>query len=56
MLPGIGIFGTDPVVRILVPYLQAKGFRVEAIWSLTLQGQLGQFTDNEITINNHFIP
>ncbi|XP_021956561.1 glucose-fructose oxidoreductase domain-containing protein 1 [Folsomia candida] len=36
MLPGIGVFGTDPVVKILVPYLQAKGFRVEAIWSLTL--------------------
>jgi hypothetical protein len=38
MLPGIGVFGTDPVVKILVPYLQAKGFRVEALWSLTLQG------------------
>ncbi|CAL8113070.1 unnamed protein product [Orchesella dallaii] len=36
-LPGIGVFGTDPVVKILVPYLQAKGFRVEALWGLTLQ-------------------
>lgn len=38
-LPGIGVFGTDPVVKILVPFLQAKGFRVEALWGLTLQGK-----------------
>lgn len=37
-LPGIGVFGTDPTVKILVPFLQAKGFRVEALWGLTLQG------------------
>jgi hypothetical protein len=38
MLPGIGIFGSDPVVKVLVPYLKGKGFRVEAIWAATLQG------------------
>jgi len=33
MLPGIGIFGCGQLVRVLVPCLRAKGFKVEAIWS-----------------------
>ena len=36
MLPGIGVFGTGDIVRSLVPFLRAKGFRVEAIWGRTL--------------------
>lgn len=32
MLPGIGVFGTGPVVRVLVPILRNNGFTVEAIW------------------------
>lgn len=36
MLPGIGIFGTGNIVKIIVPYLKQKGFKVEAIWSRTL--------------------
>lgn len=37
MLPGIGVFGTGPVVKVLVPFLREKGFKIEAIWSRTLQ-------------------
>ncbi|XP_076030102.1 glucose-fructose oxidoreductase domain-containing protein 2 isoform X2 [Oratosquilla oratoria] len=37
MLPGIGLFGTGDIVRALVPFLRAKGFRVEAIWGRTLE-------------------
>lgn len=37
MLPGIGVFGTGPVVKVLVPILRESGFKIEAIWSRTLQ-------------------
>lgn len=37
MLPGIGLFGTGPVVKILVPILRENGFKIEALWSRTLQ-------------------
>lgn len=36
MLPGIGVFGTGPTVKVLVPFLREKGFKIEAIWSRTL--------------------
>lgn len=35
MLPGIGVFGTGNTVKLLVPMLRAKGFKVEAIWGTT---------------------
>ncbi|XP_045517755.1 glucose-fructose oxidoreductase domain-containing protein 1 [Pieris brassicae] len=37
MLPGIGVFGTGAVAKVLVPFLREKGFPVEAIWGVTLQ-------------------
>lgn len=37
MLPGIGVFGTGPVVKVLVPILRENGFKIEAIWSQTVQ-------------------
>ncbi|KAL3285110.1 hypothetical protein HHI36_019234 [Cryptolaemus montrouzieri] len=37
MLPGIGVFGTGPVVKVLVPILQENGFKIEAIWSHIIQ-------------------
>ncbi|XP_030746501.1 glucose-fructose oxidoreductase domain-containing protein 1 [Sitophilus oryzae] len=37
MLPGIGLFGTGPVVKVLVPILRENGFKIEAIWSRTIQ-------------------
>lgn len=37
MLPGIGVFGTGSVARVLVPILREKGFNVEAIWGPTLR-------------------
>lgn len=37
MLPGIGVFGTGPVVKVLVPILRENGFKIEALWSQTLQ-------------------
>ncbi|XP_012259995.2 glucose-fructose oxidoreductase domain-containing protein 2 [Athalia rosae] len=36
MLPGIGLFGTGQVVRVIVPFLRAKGFKIEAVWGRTL--------------------
>lgn len=36
MLPGIGIFGTGAIVKIIAPYLREKGFNIEAIWGRTL--------------------
>ncbi|XP_063222860.1 glucose-fructose oxidoreductase domain-containing protein 2 isoform X1 [Bacillus rossius redtenbacheri] len=36
MLPGIGVFGTGNVVKVIVPFLRDKGFKVEAIWGRTL--------------------
>lgn len=37
MLPGIGVFGTGAVAKVLVPFLREKGFKIEAIWGMTLQ-------------------
>lgn len=36
MLPGIGVFGTGPVVKVLVPILRENGFKIEALWSRTI--------------------
>ena len=36
MLPGIGVFGTAAEVRVLVPILRDKGFKIEAIWGRTI--------------------
>ena len=37
MLPGIGVFGCGQLVRVLVACLRAQGFKVEAIWSHSLE-------------------
>lgn len=37
LLPGIGVFGTGNIVRILVPLLRSKGFKVEAVWGHTIE-------------------
>lgn len=37
MLPGIGVFGTGTEVKVLVPILREKGFKIEAIWGRTLK-------------------
>lgn len=36
MLPGIGVFGTGNVVRVFIPLLRERGFKIEAIWGRTL--------------------
>lgn len=36
MLPGIGVFGTSSIVKIVVPFLREKGFKIEALWGRTL--------------------
>lgn len=36
-LPGIGIFGTNDVVKVLVPILREKGFQIQAIWGKTMK-------------------
>lgn len=35
MLPGVGVFGTEPAARILVPILREFGFNIEALWGNT---------------------
>lgn len=37
MLPGVGVFGTGKIIRVLVPCLRARGFKVEAIWGRTVE-------------------
>ncbi|CAD7015188.1 glucose-fructose oxidoreductase domain-containing protein 1 [Ceratitis capitata] len=32
MLPGVGIFGTGAITKVLVPLLREKGFDIKAIW------------------------
>lgn len=36
MLPGIGVFGTGNLIKVAVPFLREKGFKIEAIWGRTL--------------------
>ncbi|XP_014213820.1 glucose-fructose oxidoreductase domain-containing protein 1 [Copidosoma floridanum] len=36
MLPGIGVFGTGSVVKVFIPFLREKGFKIEAIWGRTI--------------------
>lgn len=36
-LPGIGLFGTTEVVKVLVPILRDRGFNIQAIWAKTLK-------------------
>lgn len=36
-LPGIGIFGTNEVVKVLVPILREKGFVIAAIWGKNMK-------------------
>ncbi|CAH1104344.1 unnamed protein product [Psylliodes chrysocephalus] len=48
MLPDIGVFGTGPVVKVLVPILRENGFKIEAIWSQTRQN--AQETAKELKI------
>jgi predicted dehydrogenase len=36
MLPGIGIFiSAGTIMKVLVPYLRAKGFKVDSVWAQT---------------------
>lgn len=38
MLPGIGIFiSGGTVMKVLVPYLRAKGFKVDSVWAQSLE-------------------
>lgn len=36
-LPGIGIFGTNEVVKVIVPILREKGFVIAAIWGKNMK-------------------
>lgn len=37
MLPGIGIFGTGEVTKVLVPFLREKGFNIVGLWGPVLK-------------------
>ncbi|XP_064082623.1 glucose-fructose oxidoreductase domain-containing protein 2-like isoform X5 [Macrobrachium nipponense] len=53
MLPGIGVFGTGDIVRALVPFLRAKGFRVEAVWGRTLDAAENVATELNIPFHTN---
>lgn len=36
-LPGIGIFGTNEIVKQIVPILREKGFTIQAIWGKNMK-------------------
>lgn len=36
MLPGVGVFGTGAITKVLVPILREKGFEIKALWGRTL--------------------
>lgn len=48
MLPGIGVFGTASEVKVLVPILRDKGFKIEAIWGRTTKE--AEVTAKELSI------
>lgn len=37
MLPGVGVFGTGAITKVLIPLLREKGFEIRAIWGRTLK-------------------
>lgn len=37
MLPGIGIFGSGEVTKVLVPFLREKGFNIVGLWGPVLK-------------------
>ena len=51
VLPGIGIFGTGTVVRVLTPILKRSGFRVVALWGRTPEDAKEVSTDLVIPFN-----
>ncbi|XP_063984793.1 glucose-fructose oxidoreductase domain-containing protein 2 [Diachasmimorpha longicaudata] len=55
MLPGIGLFGTGSVVRVIVPFLREKGFKIEAIWGRTLAEAAEAAKDLEIPFHTNRI-
>ncbi|XP_034941298.1 glucose-fructose oxidoreductase domain-containing protein 2 [Chelonus insularis] len=55
MLPGIGLFGTGSVVRMIVPFLREKGFKIEALWGRTLAEALGVAKDLDIPFHTSSI-
>ncbi|XP_033209406.1 glucose-fructose oxidoreductase domain-containing protein 1 [Belonocnema kinseyi] len=48
MLPGIGVFGTGSIVKIIIPFLREKGFKIEAIWGRTIAEASEVATELEI--------
>lgn len=50
-LPGIGVFGAGRVVRVVIPYLRSKGFKIEAIWAQT--ADLARDAASELDIPFH---
>lgn len=47
-LPGIGVFGTGSIVRVIIPFLRDKGFKIKAIWGRTLSEVSEAAADLEI--------
>ncbi|XP_015172851.1 PREDICTED: glucose-fructose oxidoreductase domain-containing protein 1 [Polistes dominula] len=47
-LPGIGVFGTGNIVRVIIPFLRVKGFEIKAIWGRTLSEVSEAAADLEI--------
>ena len=57
VLPGVGIFGCDPIAKVLIQLLQHFGFEIHAIWTNNYELNLNKINDqsennlNEINKN-----
>ena len=56
MLPGVGIFiSGGTVMKVLVPYLRAKGFKVESVWAPTIEAAKEAAEELDIPFHTHKI-
>lgn len=52
MLPGVGIFGSDPVCKVLIQILKHFEFEINAIWTNYYEFDSKKLTD----VNNNSTP
>jgi predicted dehydrogenase len=46
VLPGVGIFGCEPIARVLIQLLQHFGFEIHAIWTNNYEMNLNRTNDH----------
>lgn len=48
MLPGIGIFGSDPISKVLIQILMHFEFEIHAIWTNNFDNKFSKLTENDL--------